>query len=259
MTSVLIVDDDQQLRRALQRDLVESGYEVRAAASVAEARACIHEARPDIVLTDLRMSEEDGIDLLSSIRELDAGIRSILMAAYARERDHEVALELGAVRLLYKPFTLIELLQAIRQAEGRTAAPLRNARGLSLLDVLQGFHHARQSMTLHVGSPTRGAIHVRKGEVVDAVFDDERGETALRAMLAMSGEPISTTPLDEQVPSTIQRGFRSLLLDLLGQLDEKPTAETSARAAPMRTLGRVLPGTPRTSRRHHLQPRRPGR
>lgn len=248
MTSVLVVDDDVYLRRVLQRDLTESGYEVRTASSVAEARALIAEATPDIVLTDLRMSDEDGIDLLSSIRDLDLGIRSILMAAYAAPRDREAAIELGAVRVLHKPFTLVELLQALRQADGRGSVVHPNATGLSLLDFLQAFHHSRQSITVRVSSPMRGEIHFRDGEVVHALLDQESGEDALRSMLAATGAAVTTAP-PEEAPVTVHRSFRSLILDLLRQLDERGPGKRSAKQRYTTGTRRRAPGAPRTSRR----------
>jgi CheY-like chemotaxis protein len=217
MTSVLIVDDDRQLRGTLQRDLVDRGYDVRTAASVAEARMCIGSARPDIVLTDLRMSEEDGIDLLGSIQELDIGIRAILMAAYAAAREQEAAIRLGAVRLLRKPFTLIELLVALRQAEGH-AAELHGTRGRSLLDLLQAAHHARRSITIRVGST--GAVYVRAGEIVHATLELSEGEEALAALLALPHFPSSTAPLSSET-QTISQNFAALMLNVLSRLDDE--------------------------------------
>src|SRR5690606_11143995 len=116
MTSVLVVDDDQQLVSAISRDLRANGYDVLSASSVDGALEQLTEKPSDVVLTDLRMAEADGIDLLLAIRERGLSSRPILMSAYATARDHQKAVELGAVRVLCKPFGSRELLDAIQQA-----------------------------------------------------------------------------------------------------------------------------------------------
>ena len=68
MTSVLVVDDDAQLRAAVARDLESNGFEVRAVESVKDALAALQASPVDVLLTDLRMSDEDGIDLLDQVR-----------------------------------------------------------------------------------------------------------------------------------------------------------------------------------------------
>lgn len=216
---MLVVDDDAELRSAVTRELSEHGFDVSTADDVAAALVQIRAAHPDVLLTDLRMSEADGIDLLHQARESSPKTRAILMSAYATARDHQVALELGAVRVLCKPFTSTELLQAIRQAVDCETGFRGSVHGLSLVDLLQMFHYGRRSIRIDIGAPIQGSIHIQQGEVVHATHGDEAGEEALRALLATPSGAITTTAA-EDAPRTIERSFRSLLLDLLRQLDE---------------------------------------
>jgi DNA-binding NtrC family response regulator len=116
VTSILIVEDDEQFRAAVARDLTHRGFDVAAVDSVAKALSKLHERGFDVMLTDLRMSERDGIDLLSQLNEVAPYTRTILMSAFATARDHQRAIELGAVQVLCKPFTALELTHAIQQA-----------------------------------------------------------------------------------------------------------------------------------------------
>lgn len=219
MTSILVVDDDDQLRTALARELRELDFDVHMAASVPDAVSILSSEPVDVILTDLRMSEEDGIDLLDRARRLSRNTRAILMSAYASARDHQTAIELGAVRVLCKPFTSTELLQAIQQAVDCETGFRGSVHGLSLVDLLQMFHYARRSITIRLAGVERGAIHLEDGEIVHAEQGPARGEKALRVLLAHPSGSILTEPLESRERS-ITRSFQSLLLDLLRQLDE---------------------------------------
>jgi len=65
--TILIVDDDSSVRRVVQMQLSEAGYEVQPAASGEEALRILLESSPKLVITDLRMPDMDGIDLLRRI------------------------------------------------------------------------------------------------------------------------------------------------------------------------------------------------
>jgi len=65
--SILIVDDDSSVRRVLQMQLTEAGYKVQLAATGAEAHKALLEHKPKLLITDLRMPDLDGIELLRLI------------------------------------------------------------------------------------------------------------------------------------------------------------------------------------------------
>jgi CheY-like chemotaxis protein len=219
MTSILVVEDDEQLRSAVTRDLAHRGFEVTAVVSVEDALSQLNHRGYDVLLTDLRMSERDGIDLLAELAELAPQTRPILMSAYASARDHQRAVELGAVQVLCKPFTSIELVQAIRQAVECETGFRGVVHGLSLVDVLQMFHYARRSLSVIVGGRHGGQIQVNHGEIVHAVHEGLEGVEALRKILQMTSGSMHTGPLDGN-KRTIERAFEELLLDALRANDE---------------------------------------
>lgn len=220
MTSILIVEDDEQLRSAVARDLVHRGFSVTTVESVDDALGKLRQHGFDVLLTDLRMGERDGIDLLAALPDVAPTTPAILMSAYASARDHQRAIELGAVQVLCKPFTSVELAQAIRKAMECETGFRGTLHGISLVDVLQMFHLSRRSVCLTVGGRTGGAIHVREGEIVHAVQGNSVGEEALRSILGVPSGSIRTAPLESEQRS-IERTFQGLLLDMLRGLDEE--------------------------------------
>lgn len=220
MTSVLIVDDDDGLRSAVARELVDEGMHVQVAGDITTALDHLRGGSFDVLLTDLKMSAaDDGIELIEKLRQTSPNTQAILMSAYATAREGKEAMRLGAVQVLCKPFSSDELREAIQQAVECGTGFRGSVHGLSLVDLLQMFHYGRRSLAVYVGGPQGGSIHVRKGEILHAQFGQLTGEAALGAMLSATTGSIQTGPAVD-APATVTRNFQSLLLDLLRQLDE---------------------------------------
>ncbi|MBX7221474.1 MAG: response regulator [Blastocatellia bacterium] len=237
MTSILVVEDDLQFRTALVRDLNVQGYQVSVAQSVEEAVHLLAGPAPDILLTDLRMGERDGIDLLEQLCRLAPNTRAILMSAFATAKDHQRATELGAVRVLCKPFSSAELTQALEQAIDCGTGFRGSIHGLSLIDMLQMFHFGRRSITLVIGGAAPGSIHFQGGEVIHAQCGPKQGEEALQILLNTPSGSVQTSTF-QPVPQTIHRPFDSLLLDVLRVIDEEGTWDSDEFSAqPVQTNG----------------------
>jgi CheY-like chemotaxis protein len=221
MTSVLIVDDDAAFRTTIGRDLGEQGFAVSLAQNGEEAADILSRDPIDILLTDLRMPGSDGIDLLDRVRSLSPRTRAILMSGFASARDYQRALECGAIRVLCKPFTSAELLQAIRQAVDCETGFRGSIHGLSLVDLLQMFHFARRSVAIVVDGWAPGHVFLEEGRIIHAVYQDEVGVAALHSILAMPAGSLRTMVLAPDTPHSITGDFDELLLDALRSLDEK--------------------------------------
>lgn len=123
--TVLLVEDEPEMRRFLRAALTSRGYTLHEAASLAEAtlRATAHP--PDLVLLDLGLPDGDGLAFLSRLREWSRA-PVIVLSARGREDDKVDALDAGADDYLTKPFGTGELLARMRVAlrhrgEGRTS------------------------------------------------------------------------------------------------------------------------------------------
>jgi DNA-binding NtrC family response regulator len=108
-STVLIVDDERTLARAIKAFLTESGYEAEVAGDAEQALRLLETMRPDVVFTDVRLPGMNGIDLLRKIRDFDAAIPVIIMTAHGTIEGAVEAVKLGAFDYLKKPVDLEEL------------------------------------------------------------------------------------------------------------------------------------------------------
>ncbi len=122
LPSVLVVDDDEEIRRLLDRYLSGHGFRVVSAGSAAESRAAISSRPIDLVLLDLGLPDEDG---LSHLKHLQAVWRGPVIVVTGRGDAVErvVGLELGADDYVTKPFDFRELVARIRTVLRRTKPP----------------------------------------------------------------------------------------------------------------------------------------
>jgi len=111
--SILIVDDDAALRETLGDFLAVEGYAIRQAGSVAEARAQLERAAPDLLLLDINMPGGDGLTLAGELRA-KTSLPIIILSGKGSMVDRVVGLEVGADDYLAKPFELRELLARVR-------------------------------------------------------------------------------------------------------------------------------------------------
>ncbi|MGH9137590.1 MAG: response regulator, partial [Acidimicrobiales bacterium] len=120
MASVLVVDDEPDIRTLVRVSLGFDGYDVREAASGSEALALVAETRPDVLLLDLMMPEISGWDVLASLKaDADEAIRTIpvvLLTALGGPLDRVRGGIEGAVRHLAKPVGPDDLRDAVETA-----------------------------------------------------------------------------------------------------------------------------------------------
>ena len=113
---ILVVDDDPGLLRLLSIRLRAEQYEVEAVESAAEALAALPRFRPDLVITDLRMENMDGIELLKEIQRQRPGLRVLLLTAHGTIPDAVEATQSGAFGFLTKPIDKQQLLEYVERA-----------------------------------------------------------------------------------------------------------------------------------------------
>lgn len=108
--TVLVVDDDRSLRLLCRINLELDGHHVHEAATLAEARAQIERETPDVVLLDVHLGSDDGLDLLDELEVLDLPTRVVLLSGTS-EIGAELRARVSAV--IGKPFDLGELAAAV--------------------------------------------------------------------------------------------------------------------------------------------------
>ena len=107
--TILIVDDERTLARAVRAFLQESGYEAEVAGDAEQALGLLETLRPDVVFSDVRLPGMSGIELLRRIREFDPALPVVIMTAYGTIEGAVEAVKLGAFDYIKKPVDLEEL------------------------------------------------------------------------------------------------------------------------------------------------------
>src|SRR6202167_4209178 len=111
---ILVVEDEEKLRRVLELQLTSAGFEVEKARTAEEALKVAD--RADLVLTDLRLAQMDGLELLSAIRRQSSQTPVIVMTAFGSIETAVAAMKSGATDFLLKPFSLDHLMTVVRKA-----------------------------------------------------------------------------------------------------------------------------------------------
>ncbi|MGZ5331411.1 MAG: response regulator transcription factor [Solirubrobacterales bacterium] len=111
---ILVVDDEPQLRRALERALKLEGYEVELAADGDEALTAIAASAPDAVVLDVLMPKRDGLEVCRELRAREDRTPVLMLTARDTVSDRVDGLDAGADDYLVKPFALEELLARVR-------------------------------------------------------------------------------------------------------------------------------------------------
>lgn len=119
-TTILVIEDDEQVRRLLRNVLGGHGYTIVEASTVAAATDALQRTRPAVVLLDLGLPDGDGLALLRAMRP-DDKTPVIVLSARDKEGDKIIALDLGADDYLTKPFGAGELMARIRVALRRVS------------------------------------------------------------------------------------------------------------------------------------------
>jgi len=124
--SVLIIDDEAEIRESLQTLLEIEGYEVETAINGEDGLSRLGERPFDLVLLDLALPGRSGLDILPEIRAVDPQISVIMITAYGNVEDAVRAMQSGATNFLQKPWDNEKLLADVRAAVGRRRAEEEN-------------------------------------------------------------------------------------------------------------------------------------
>lgn len=253
--NILIIDDQEDILRILERELnKQEDYHVYTAVNCQNALDLLSEERIDLVITDVRIGEENGFVLLKQLRETHPDLAVMMMTAYRSPGYRQQADQLGVIFFIEKPFAVATLTQAVQgyfahQGE-QPAAPQpvasqdieKNSDALKhfrAVDLIQLFCLNGRQVVLVLNYPgisQEGLIYIRKGKVMHVEFGSLQGEEAFFKLMSM-GEPqlgIRASEEDE-VPETISMGWEYLLMEAArvgdearAQAAEAPTAQKPA-------------------------------
>ena len=201
--TVLVVEDDDEVRGVLVRELGSRGYRVQEAADGRGALERWEASRPDVVLLDLGLPDMDGLEVIRRIRH-DAMTPIVILSARFAEREKVDALERGADDFVTKPFGLDELHARLRVALRRAAGPAGDLDGRIVVGPL-------------VFDAQRHEVHVG-GQVVDLT---PREFEILRVLLGEQGRIVTKGKLLRTVWGQAYQGEDSYVYVHVSQLRHK--------------------------------------
>lgn len=181
LARILVVDDDEVECRVLKSLLVGAGHHVESCLRGQEAIAKLKEAPFDLVITDLRMPDVDGLDILRKAKELDPFCEVIIITAYASVESAVEVMRLGAYDYISKPFNIDEISIVVDKALEK--------RRLVRVDGLTGVYDYRGFYELLEAEIARSERHPRPLSVLMIglddleVYDDTLGHPAGNALL----------------------------------------------------------------------------
>jgi two-component system response regulator PilR (NtrC family) len=128
MSEILVVDDERSMREFLEILLSKEGWMVRSADSKAAALERVNERVPDVVITDLKLKNQSGLDLLKDLKARFPEVEVVVITAFATNETAVQALQLGAYDYVTKPFQVDELRVVIQRALERQRLLRENLR-----------------------------------------------------------------------------------------------------------------------------------
>jgi len=222
-THILVVEDDARLRERLARYLATEGFRVTASHDAADARAKLRSLSYDLMLLDVMMPGETGLDLMQSLRRGDhADLPVLLLTARGAPEDRIAGFEAGADDYLPKPFEPRELVLRIRALLRRAPAPPVDVRpgpvrmGKAFFDMERAeLRDADGPIRLTGGEAALLMALARKPnevlsreEIAEALGMDDSGERAIDVQVVRLRRKIETDPREPRFLHTVRgRGY----------------------------------------------------
>jgi len=231
---VLVVDDEDDLTWSISKHLAKDKdkYKLICVNSGKKALEVLSQLPVELVISDIRMPEISGLDLLVKIKDFYPSTKVIIMTAYGSSEVHEEANARGCLKYIEKPFEINELRQLILEAIEERRGFKGTITDFHLSDLIQMNCLGRMTSCLYVDrDENEGRIYFAEGNLVHAQCNDIEGEEALYEMLTWEGGGFSTKRGEEAPKETIIKGWQSLLLEGMRRVDEaKPGNKTEIEA-----------------------------
>jgi putative two-component system response regulator len=217
---LLIVDDEEQIRRILQRTVEKQGFTCDVAKSATEAKAFLAETAYALVLSDVNMPGESGIDLIKSIVREYPSTATVMCTGLDDPNIANLALEIGAYGYVVKPFEANEILIAIMNALRRRALEIENRNHRDHLEEM---------------------VKARTTDLWGAIQDLERAEKEIRLSREETIQRLSMAAefRDQETASHIKRMsmYCALLAERLGE--EPQRCEMIRLSSVMHDVGKI--------------------
>jgi len=224
LKKVLIVDDEETLTWSMARSLSKDKdkYEVFIANNGREALNLLKKNKVDLVISDIRMPDINGLDLLVNIKKEYPLTKVIIMTAYGSSDVQKEANRRGSLYYVEKPFEISDIRKIIIDLIGRKKGFRGKVFGLQLTDIIQMNCLGRLTTALIITRDgERGVIYLNEGEIIHAECGEQKGTDAFYKILSwQEGEFVSNTGVTPPVQTIYQNG-EHLLIEAMRRNDDK--------------------------------------
>ncbi|HEX9102686.1 MAG TPA: DUF4388 domain-containing protein, partial [Polyangia bacterium] len=236
--SLLLVDADTKSLRVLEVSLKKAGFNVTTAINGADALAKVETSAPDLIISDTKMAEMDGFELVERLKQHAewAPIPFIFLTSQSDVEDKIRGLELGVEDYLTKPIYIKEIVTRVKillQKKQRVALEDGNKResrtkfagqlaDMAVVDLIQTIEISRKSGVIHFSHPDgkRGAIYFRNGKVIDAELGRLGGEEAVYRLLVWGEGEFEVEFKNVRRKDVIELSSQGLLMEGMRRVDE---------------------------------------
>jgi DNA-binding response OmpR family regulator len=224
LKKVLIIDDEETLTWSMAKSLSKDKdkYDVIIANNGREALNLLKKNKVDLVISDIRMPDINGLDLLVRVKKEYPQTKVIIMTAYGSADVQKEANQRGSLFYIEKPFEISDIRKIIIDLIGRKKGFQGKVFGLQLTDIIQMNCLSRLTTALVITRDgEKGVIFFNEGEVVHAECGDQKGTEAFYKILSwQEGEFVSNIGFIPPI-QTIYQNWEHLLVEAMRRNDEK--------------------------------------
>ena len=232
--NILIVDDEKDMLLSLKEGFETYGeiFSVLLAEDGEKAVDKLKENVISFVVTDLRMPRMDGFSLLIHIMTHYPDIPVIIMTAYSRPVMERMAMKIGAVEYIEKPFRMDDLAQKIistleKESDGGIFTSVSSGMFTQLIEMEQKTCTVR---LVNRSSDQRGVLFFREGELLDARVNNVQGEPAALEILTWDDVVLSIQDKCSQKEKKIEADFQDILIEAMRLRNKTGQTQNAAMA-----------------------------
>jgi CheY-like chemotaxis protein len=233
---VLVVDDEVNLRFAIERGLRKAGHHADSASTVRQAIERLRSQPYDTVVTDLRMPGGDGLELIQWLGSYSPSTKILVVSAYITAEFRKEYGNQATIGILEKPVELVKLIELVEQLGPRRGF-YGNSIEVELFDYVQMVALSGRDKLVKIVTPlSEGFIWFEHGDIVHAEFETYAGETAFYKLLAVGRGTFTEVFFTDPPRRTIMGSATGLLMEAARQMDEgtlgQDPAPPAAKVAP---------------------------
>ncbi|PRQ08810.1 response regulator [Enhygromyxa salina] len=217
---VLVVDDEVNLRFAIERVLRRSGHLADSASTVRQAIERLRSQPYDTVVTDLRMPGGDGLELIQWLGSYSPSTKILVISAYITPEFRKTYGNQASIGILEKPVELSKLIELVEELGPRRGF-YGNSIEVELFDYVQMVALSGRDKLVKVVTPiSEGHIWFEHGDIVHAEFESYQGENAFYKVLAVGRGTFTEVFYTDPPKRTIMGSATGLLMEAARQMDE---------------------------------------